>query len=534
MAGLSTQTHAVVEGLGTRLAPLALPPCRRWRRAARATPRRSFAVALVVLCAVFAWRLVQIDGLVLPPWVDSVHHTLAVRMLLEQGKLPGTWGPYLPSVPFYYHFGFHLSAAVFARLTGMTGIDLGRAVLYVGQIWQGVLALAVLMLARRILRSREQALAATLLVGFVSPMPAFYLSWGRYTLLAGVALLAFGMAAAARARWGATALLVAAVGLTHYYAFCLLLLFLGLLFVLTPGVAGRIRLAAATLGGVLLVTPWLWRVFTWTRAMARERAPMTDSAPVHSASVLALLGPAHNYVLLALAVVGVVSLLYRRFSGPRTHARAAAYAFVGWSVLLVALTGPWRIGPFRPDHAAIVLFLPVALLAPAALWHALPRHLAWIAVAALSIWGAGQGRRIVRPDTIIARAGDIEALKWIESSTAADATVMVDAAPWMGLWRGVDGGWWTTPLTGRRTVPPPVAYSWGPPELTATVRQVGRRIAELPQLAGPDYCAGIERLMEETRAGYYYTHSARTVECANLELLYRGRDGTRIVALIDR
>ena len=533
VAGLSTQARSIeTGGLGESPAPFSSSHAEGRRRFRGAWTRVRVALApLVVLTAVLGWRFVQIEGLVLPPWVDSVHHTLAVRLLLEQGTLPATWGPYLPSVPFYYHFGFHLTAALFARLTGMTGLELGRAVLYVGQLWQVALAVAVYLLARRILRSREQALAATLFIGFASPMPAFYLSWGRYTLLAGIALLAFGMAAAARERWLAVGLLVAAVGVTHYYAFCLLLLFLGMLFVLTPGRARRLRLAAFTTGGVLLTAPWLLHVFTWNRAMTRVQAPMTDSAPFHAAPLAGLLGPTRNYVLLALAAAGLLSLVYRRRSGPMTHPRAAMLAFAGWATALAALTGPWQIGPFRPDHAAIVLFLPAALLASAVLWHVLPRAVAWAVVAALCIWGAGESRHVVRPDTVLARSADIEALRWIESWTAADATLMVDVAPWMGLWRGTDGGWWATPLTGRRTVPPPVAYSWGPPELAALVRQVGRRIEELPRLPDPYYCAGIERLMEETGADYYYTHTARAADCPNVEVMYRGRDGIRIVAL---
>jgi cell shape-determining protein MreD len=39
-------------------------------------------------------------------------------------------------------------------------------------------------------------------------------------------------------------------------------------------------------------------------------------------------------------------------------------SFALWSLALAALAMPWGVAlrPFRPDHFAIVLFLPVALL----------------------------------------------------------------------------------------------------------------------------------------------------------------------------
>src|SRR5262245_7146477 len=190
------------------------------------TARQRVALG-VALLAVLAYRLVQVRSLELPAWVDSVHHALLVRILLERGSLPADWGPYLPDVPFYYHFGFHVSAEVLARLTGWTGLDLGGAVVVAGELWQVAVAAVVALLSLRLTRSPAKALTALLLVAFVSPMPGYYVSWGRYTLLAGLALLAFGMASALGRGRVALAALVAATAVTHYFAFVLLLAFLG-------------------------------------------------------------------------------------------------------------------------------------------------------------------------------------------------------------------------------------------------------------------------------------------------------------------
>ncbi len=66
-----------------------------------------YLLAAGAFLGVVTWRLYQVHDLVLPVWVDSVHHTLLVRKIIEYGGLPPDWLPYLP-VPMYYHFGFHV------------------------------------------------------------------------------------------------------------------------------------------------------------------------------------------------------------------------------------------------------------------------------------------------------------------------------------------------------------------------------------------------------------------------------------------
>lgn len=491
---------------------------------------RGRVVFILVLLSVLAWRFVQVRDLVLPPWVDSVHHTLLVRLLLEHGGLPDTWAPYLPAVPFYYHFGFHLSTALLAWVSGLTGLDLGRAVLVAGQLWQVALAWGIHRLADALLESPRKALTALVLVGFVSPMPAHYTSWGRYTLLAGLTLMVFGMVAALRGRLTAVAILVAATAVTHYYAFCLLVLFLAFVVVLRHGPRPGLHLGLAAATGIAVAAPWLVHVWSWSRALARAAAPGGPSGGSDPGAPLArLLGPERNYILLALAVVGLLRLA-RGWSRRDPRARSAA-CFGVWTLALASLLGPWQIGPFRPDHAAIVLFIPATVLAADSLCELAGPRFTWAGVCLLTAWGLAESRQLVRPHLVLARAADLEAIHWIDAHTDPRAAVLLDAQPWMGLWRGVDGGWWITPLTGRPTVPPPVAYSWGPPELASVLRATGSRAGELSRLPFPEVCASAERLMEETGARFYYTWSPRVRRCTNLRAAFEIRDGPAVLAL---
>ena len=139
---------------------------------------------LGALLALAAWRFYQARSLVLPAWVDSVHHTLLVRLILERGGVPGDWMPYL-TAQMFYHFGFHVSAALFSFFSSM---EPAQTLLVLGQVLNALVAAAVYRLGKAIWGSTARAAVAGLLVGFVFQMPAYYVSWGRYPLLAGMAV----------------------------------------------------------------------------------------------------------------------------------------------------------------------------------------------------------------------------------------------------------------------------------------------------------------------------------------------------------
>jgi hypothetical protein len=496
--------------------------------------RRPWLAWACALLGVGAWRWSQARDLILPSWVDSVHHTLLVRILLEQGRIPETWAPYLTEVPLYYHFGFHVTAAAVARLLGLTGLELGRAVLVTGIAWQVAVAAGVAALAARLVRSQRVGLVALLLVTFFSVMPGYYLSWGRYTLLAGLGLATWGCVAILAHRPVALALIVAATGVTHYYALALLLAFSGLYVLLMGEWRERLRLSAGVAAGVALVSPWLYRTWAWNHAFLRPpRASglvVAEGASAAAVDVVRLLGPARGDVLLGIALVGLPWVLRDARHRPGRE-RAARWTLSIFAVGLALLLGPWQLGPFRPDHAAIVLFVAAVPLAAFCLTRIRPIWVMGLVVAGLCAWGGAQSLRIVDRRLTLATAADLRAITWLDHAASPEATVLIDVKPWMGLWRGADGGWWIMPLTGRRTVLPPVAYGWGPPELADLIRYQGARTYALARIGGQrDYCAALDNLMTETGAGYYYTRSQRPGQCPILRVAYHA-GGVQIFAL---
>jgi hypothetical protein len=483
-------------------------------------------LAAVLFGLILAWRFVQIRNLVLPAWVDSVSHALLVRILLEQGKVPDTWGPYLPQVPFYYHFGFHLTAAAFA---GLMGINVGRAVLIVGQVWQAVLALGIYALGCVLWRERKKALIAMILVGFVSQMPAYYTTWGRYTLVAGLALLALAMTAALAGRMMILAMLTAATVVTHYYAFFLLVLFLAIL--MTTDAKKRRNILLGGLSGVLVASPWLWRVFVYNRRLVRLQVGVRsiDCKPEY---LWYLLGPYRNYVLLALALGGMVIVMFRLLRGYFPD-HSGRFSFLAWTLAVVGLMGPWHVGPFSPHYAAIVLFLPVVLLATEGLWQLRWSVAIWGMVLGLVLWGVWETKDIIKPETVLATTDDVAALEWIEANVSPEATFLIDVTPWWGrtVWRGVDGGCWIMPLTGRRTVLPPSVYAWGGPEVVQQTRASTAWVYALRQIGESGYCRILALLVQETGATHYYTRSGRPKRCPSVQGVYQGQGGIAIYEL---
>lgn len=486
-----------------------------------------FLLAVLFVAALVAWRFYQARALALAPWVDSVHHTLIVRLIMEWGGLPPDFQSYLP-VPFYYHYGFHLVAALFA---GWTGLQPDQVVLWFGQVINALVALSVYRFAEALVdcrdtpivraHRRQRALFAALLVGLAFQMPAYYLTWGRFTMLMGLVLLGPALATVfevwrepvRREGWLRLVLLTAGLSLTHYFTLLLLALFLLILGLFW--FAGFLRrrlewgaiwpLIAFSALGALLAVPWLWRMLMFQNQSAVinvvnpfDRSPDAIERVAEYLTYLNyLIGPDHNRILLGIASAGLLLAL----------TRAATRPLFVWTLLIAALSLPWglRLGPFRPDHFAIVLFFPASILLAnliitsiEALKPVLERPVQsgagrqWIRrlqmgtfvllAAGFAAWGMSSTRNVINESTLIATHADTAALEWIHQNIPPDARFYNNSVPWQaGIYRGVDGGYWLLPYTGRQSMIPPIIYNWGEP---AYVDQIARLAGRASQLDG--------------------------------------------------
>jgi hypothetical protein len=369
-------------------------------------------------------------------------------------------------------------------------LEIGAAMLLLGQVLNAMIGLSVYVLGKALWKDWRPAAAAALLVSFATRMPAYYLSWGRYTLITGLVLLPLAMGAALhllrekhkKQQATTLALLTSGVLLSHYFAGLLLALFLILLAVIylfsrrhrwRPAFRDVLWVAGGAILGLFLAATWLLRVWRYagTSSGIQSRLPETLDTILSGGGgwdyIWQLLGPASNHWLLLPAGIGALIALLRR----------KEVSFALWSFVLGALALPWTVElrPFRPDHFAIVLFLPVSIWAGwlfykvgdlAGRWlkqRWLPLVLLSLFVVEWTAWGYPLSSDIINPVTVLVTETDVKALAWVRQNTPEDARFFINTAHWQnGVYRGVDGGGWLLPFTGRWALVPTVFYGFSP------------------------------------------------------------------------
>ncbi len=521
---------------------------RAWR------PALAALFGLALLAGAVAWRFYQARPLAFPAWVDSVQHTLVTIQIIETGGLPDTMDPYLPGAPFYYHYGFHILAAAFAQWTGMAP---DQAVLWLGQFIHALLGLGMYSLGRSLGLKKGGSLLAALLATFVMQMPAYYLTWGRFTLLTGLAVLFPAMSAALDVRRkpddGAALLrlgvLIAGLCLTHYLAVVMMVLFLGILGVeaLVRDLRGRrpflsfslLRLAGPSLLGALAALPWMLRV------LQNQPASLDVVLPGEGAAdwtyLTYLLGPRYNHILMGMAA-GAFALSLLMLGLELAHKRpdnhtAVRAGFALWTLLLLLLALPFglRLGPFRPDHYVIILFIPASiwlggLLAESAaaireVWNRWAGWGAMLLVMALLVGlGLRETRSVLNPVTLLADKMDRAALDWVNQNVPDTARFYINATHWQGgVYRGLDGGAWIVPYTGRQALVPPISYMWLPEEEYTKINGWAQQTTRLKGCT-PDFW----QLVREAGLTHVYLRQGRgtlqpemLTDCPRLRVVYR-------------
>jgi hypothetical protein len=454
----------------------------------KANPEQFALVGVFVFS--LAVRLVMARDLAAPPWVDSVHHGMIARLIIEQGAFPKSYAPFLDIETASYHAGFHSVLAVFHWFSGLGIAD---AMLLLGQVLNGLAVLAVYLFTKAFTRSRAAGVAAAMICGLLTPMPAYYTSWGRYTQLASLLILPVAMAlltdileSVGRLHWASLALAAIACGglfLTHYrvvaFLGCLLIAYLvaQVLQVLwkrsfqekIPALLGRLTLV--TLFSIGLTIPW------WPATLETLLIPKlglgSGGVPLFSDFSWGYLTSASGLYTLVLAGLGVIWGLIRRKWLPFILVFWTAFMFLIANLGVLHLPGA---GFVNNTSVEITLFIPVAalggyliaslvslwenLLPPR--WRGLYAGLVAIAAVTLALYGARTLLPILNPITMLFREADRPAMAWIQENIPEDATILINPFAWgYGLYAGNDGGYWIVPLAGRKTLPPPVLYGLG-------------------------------------------------------------------------
>ncbi|MFQ5342756.1 MAG: hypothetical protein ACE5F6_14545 [Anaerolineae bacterium] len=544
---------AVAAGVVWRLWRLRWRPLESWRDRSNWPALGLFAGLLGVTLAL---RMLQIRGLVAPAWVDGVHHTMMAQLIAEQGRVPAGYAPYLEIGPFIYHFGFH---ALAAGLMWLTGLSAPKAVLTMGQVLNALVGVGVYGLTVTLLcggagergsggarsglgvetsesRNLQSAicnlqwpagLVAMGVVGTVSLMPAYYVTWGRYTQLAGLVVLPAAVMLTlwwveGGERWALVlgGMAVAGLGLVHYRVLVFYGAFVAALVVYGPvgramegirrwrgeeraswgaGPGARdylVRVGVLAGLALLLLSPWLLRL--WAALVSTGRGAGWFHGPAaFNAVPRALIDVGYDRVLLRLALLSLLLGLvwWRRVS-----------VLIGlWAAGAVLAANPNLIGrqeTWLLSNAVLVitLFLPTSILTGCLVGVAadaillrltgVRRSVVSMILAgllfAVVLAGAWNMLDVVNPVTIVATKDDITALNWIRQHTEPDAGFVTNIREWQyGTYMGADGGYWIPLLTGRRTLVPPALYSYGSREAYFRVQDVLVALAGITEAGDP-------------------------------------------------
>ncbi len=505
-------------------------------------------LALALFGALVAFRLWQARELVLPNWVDSLHHSLIVRKMVEAGGLTSTLEPYLPG-NFYYHFGFHSFTALYSLLSKQFA---PFAVLFLGQVISAGVSLSVYAFTKTLTRDWKISLLAALLSALVTKMPGYYLTWGRYTMLAGMLLMPLAMAYGLKVLRGqrgvgnllALAVLTAGTLLTHYFtAFLLAVWFviLGLVWLFRSFKARdfdwqvALGLLLPVLIGLLVVLPWYLRIFQYSGARSELSVNLVGLAADRTeqwAYLRYLIGNQLNLVLMIMAGSGLLWSILRN----------KRLEFSLWSLFVGMMSLPIgvQLSSFRHDYFGLLLFFPISVMAAGFLVdlarffqqrlaglmaRRVSSVVALVFVIFILVFGGWSNRDVINDVTILADQDDLDALNWINTHLPKDARFFINTAPWgFGLYRGVDGGAWITPYTGRWSLVPTNFYPFGDDQAFITHT---RDIAM--QANDSQTCQDLEQLIPELQLQYAYvkdgsdSFSAQTLqECGFLQKIYSG------------
>jgi hypothetical protein len=504
-AGLHWNQNMVIL-VAVCLAAVALWRARKHRFSFHIT---SIGIGLsVVFLLSLGVRLAMSRDMAGPAWVDSVHHALITRLIEQNGGFPPTYSPFLDMPANQYHSGFHSALASFQWLSGL---ELPEAMLLFGNVLNALAVLAVYLFTTTLTRSRLAGLIAALICGLVSPMPAYYTSWGRYTELAGLLILPAAFAFTVKffeeneeKKLDSKTLLLGCLAFTgvllvHYRVVAFLAILLAAFIISqTPFSREKLQTYAQkglTLAAVLVTAvflsslPWVLPNISRTAAFALQSVGASGGKLFADFSLPLLTSALGTYSLWA-AGLGLLLGIVQRKRFP--------YALLLWVIGMFCLANLSVYGLpggsfVNNTSVEISLFMPISLLGGylvsqmiGIIRKLLPERFApveFLTYATAGLLVAFLGIQhllpLLNPITELSRQGDRPAMLWIQKNIPMDETILINPFLWMTtVYAGNDGGYWITPLTGRKTIPPPIIYAFGSSQKVLQINDLCKEVVQ--------------------------------------------------------
>ncbi len=432
------------------------------------TPSPTTFLTMIVAALSLCIGLLQIRDVAAPLWVDSLTHAEYIQTLVEQNRLPGA----------FYHLGYHVIVALFAQFARE---PIPQAMLIVGQLLLTQVGLSIWFLTKRMTGSDSAALASASVVWFLAPTPLYLVTWGRYPLVLGAAILPMALVYAieliepprARVR---TFILAAVTAGGLAFAHIRLVAFYALFVALYAGMRrrGGVRLALLLAPGIVFGAMWLVALAARGVGLPAILAQNVAAPEIDLGTAMAVAQTHHGPMVWLLALVGVVVGIARR-----AHIVLIVAAWYAGMLLASAL-----LPDFLPLSLVVLTgFLPAALvIGDLARWietKTTARDFATVALSVVTfsivvLAGARDVVSFVNPATVLFTDADAAAMEWIETHTPADARFLVNSMVWFDAnYVPSDGGGWIPYTAGRA-----VEYVRAPADADTlarglTARQIG-------------------------------------------------------------
>jgi hypothetical protein len=446
-----------------------------------------YLLLLMILLLVFFVRFWVVRTLDVPMWGDSYHHTMISQLIVDNGGLFDSWEPYAALDSFSYHYGFHSAVAAFNWITSS---DISRTVLWVGQIINVLVVLALYPLGLRIGGTKWAGLGAVIVAGLLVPIPMSYVNWGRYTQLSGLmilpvcAYLIWEVVKSKEIKWGLIFclwIMLAGIGLTHYRVLIFSGLFLIALFIVEVWnrniLSLILRMMIIGVGALILFSPWLVQVFGSTiMDVFQDQISTPASKITESTQQYNSIGNITNYLPAWIWLSSLIILLW----GIIKRTKGVILIGLWWALILLAANPHWfslpGTGVISNFAIFISSFIPAGLLLGTGFGWVYEKFeqshiskyksLSWTVYTLFGliiIWGAFErlGDIDIFGHALTTRP-DVRASVWIRDYLPQNARILVNSffAYDETIVVGSDGGWWLPLLAKRKTTLPPITYAF--------------------------------------------------------------------------
>jgi hypothetical protein len=411
---------------------------------------------------------------------DSYHHTLITQLIYDHGGLLDDYQPATNQlISFSYHYGYH---AVMAALMWLSGWSSRLLVLVSSALFVMITSLAVSSLAEEITEHYSAGIVANAFTGLVFVFPMYMLNWGRYTQLAGLALvpvflqicLAYYKKNTNRIDIGKIlliALIATGIAITHYRVTIMVVIAIILFlffarkdnqYSVRRNFSFLIDLVIAAGIAFFFFSPWLLHVIQSHQVGYRV---VIEDVSAEYFSITRLDIPAIEYPTNILAVICIfLGMLWGIIKK-----NWFIFWMLAWAAAMLLLSGPYLLADIMDRVSVIIsLYIPAAIIIGWVSYEIYKRLKSSFRIFAIIIflliisWSGNNalhknliGRSFVTPS-------DLDAAVWIKSNTPEDAYFIVNTYKFgftSNFVIGIDGGYWLPLLADRRTVTIPMIYS---------------------------------------------------------------------------